>query len=176
MAVNINLLPSELKVSTGLAQGLKIVRMVGVIALGAFLLFGLGVAGFFIISTVELNNLNSTNTNLKGQLTGMSVTEQRFFILKDRISKIKTAEAIPSATKSLTDFEPFLSSLQTSKISELDITPSKVTTTINFNSNAELTAFMTAISTSSIYKSVTITSFGYNPAVGYSVSMSILGK
>lgn len=176
MAVNINLLPSELKVSTSLAQSLKIVRMVGVIALGVFLLFGLGVAGFFIISTVELNNLNTSNNSLKGQLTGMSTTEQQFFLLKDRIAKIKTAESISSATKSLIDFEPFITPLQTSKIAELDITPSKVTTTINFNSNEELTNFMTAISSSTIYKNVTITSFGYNPAVGYSLSMSIQGK
>lgn len=176
MAVNINLLPGELKVSSGLSQVLRIVRMIGVISLAAFLVFGLGVAAFFIFSTVELNGLNSTNTNLKGQLSALSTTEQQFVALKDRLAKIKSAQSQSSATKYLTDFVPFIAPFTGTTVNELDVDPGKLSVTLNFHSNSDLSTFIKSISSTDIYKNVTVNSFGFSPLGGYLVNLTILAK
>lgn len=144
--------------------------------MAAFLVFGLALGGFFIFSTIQLNSLNNQNNSLKGQLSSLTSTESSFYVLKDRIAKIKIAEAYPSATKGLTDFQPFVSSFQNSNISELDVTPGKLTATINFKSNSDLTNFMDSLSKSTIYSNVIFSSFGFNPAGGYLVSLSATEK
>lgn len=176
MAVNINLLPGELKVSTGLSRVLAIVRMIGVIGLAAFLIFGLGLAAFFIFSSIELNGLTTTNTNLKNQLNSLSATQSQFFLIKDRVAKIKAAQAVPSVTTDLTDFVPFVASFQSSKLNELDFSTGKISATISFGSNKELSDFINAISTTDLYKTVNVTTFGFNPVGGYTVNMDITTK
>lgn len=177
MAIKVNLLPTELRVSGGVAQFLKISRMLGVIALAVFLVSGLGLGAFFAISSIELNNLNTANDSLKSQEATLSKTEAQLVVLKDRIAKIKIAQAVPSSTKNLTNFDPLLSSLSTgTKIGELDVDTAKITASMDFTSNSDLRSFVNAISTSSIFKNVTIASFSFNPTTGYLVNLTIATK
>lgn len=177
MPIKVNLLPNELRVSGGVAQFLRISRMLGVIALAVFLVFGIGLGAFFAISTIELNNLNSTNDSLKSQLSVLSKTEAQLVVLKDRIAKIKIAEAIPSATKNLSDFNPFLSTLSPStKVGELDVDPSKITVSMVFGSNSDLNAFVNSVSAATVFQNVTVSSFSFNPASGYLIGISIKSK
>lgn len=177
MPIKVNLLPTERRVSGSLGQFLRISRMLGVIALAVFLVFGLGLGAFFAVSSIELNGLNSSNDALKSQLTSLQTTEAQLVVLKDRIAKIKLAQAIPSATKNLTDFNPFLSSLTSGTgISELDVDTAKISTSIVFTSNSDLTSFIKTLSASTLFKNVSLTTFGYNPTNGYLVSIAVTTK
>lgn len=175
-AININLLPTELKVSTGLTRVLSIVRMVGVISLAAFLIFGMGLGAFFIYSSIQLNNLNTANGNLKNQLSALNTVESQYFVTKDRVDKAKIVLSLPNATETLVGFEPFVTSLTNTKLSELDITPGKVSSTINFNTNADISSFINSLSASSNYRNVTLGSVGFSPNGGYLVNMSAITK
>lgn len=177
MAIKVNLLPTERRVSGGVAQFLRISRMLGVIALAGFLVFGLGLAAFFIVSSIELNGLNSSNNSLKTQLSSLGTTEAQLVVLKDRIAKIKIAEGIPSSTKNLVDFDSYLSALSgTTSISELDVNPVKITTSLVFTSGSDLTAFTKALSASTTFKNVSFASFNFNPTSGYLVSVEVTAK
>ncbi len=171
MAANINLLPNELRVSAKTGGVLSIFRMLGVISLAVFLIFGVGLGAFFIISNLELNNLKTSNDDLKNQLSALSATESQFFILKDRLNKIKTAKDTPVATRNLTDFEQYISPFQVSSLQELNVSSKKISATINFTSNTEMKVFIDTISGSEIYDNIKVDSFGYNPASGYQISL-----
>ena len=177
MPIKINLLPAELKVSGTMGQMLRISRILGVISLAVFLVFGLGLGAFFIISSIQLNSLNSANDSLKSQLTTLKTSEAQLVVLKDRIGKIKLAQNIPTAVKNLTAFEPLVSSFSGSTVvSEIDIETAKVSTSINFKSNSDLTAFVKAISTAAIFRSVTFSSFSFSPAGGYLLGVTAVPK
>lgn len=176
MAIKINLLPTELKVSGGLSRILRVSRILGVISLAVFLVFGLGLGVFFVISSVQLNSLNSGNDALKSQVTSLKTSEAQLVVLKDRIAKIKTVQKIPTAVKNLVDFDPLVSSFSSSTVSEVDVDTNKIATSINFRSNSDLTSFVKAISLASIFRSVTFSSFSFSPAGGYLIGLTAVPK
>lgn len=177
MAIKVNLLPTELVLSGGINKVLRLTRMLGVISLAGFLIFGLGLAAFFIISTFQLNSLNSGNAGLKTRITGLESSEQKMILLKDRIAKIKTVQGFPTISKNLDNIEPVLGTLATgTAVNELDIDPTKVATTINFKSTGDMASFIKSLSSQTAFPSVILSSFGFNPASGYLVTVSFLSK
>jgi|GEM_PF-1371342 len=176
-SINLNLLPTELKVSTGLSRSLRSIRMLGVIGLVGFLVFGLGLIGFFVFSSFQLSNLNSQNDTLKGQLTTLSTSETQLVLLKDRIAKIKIVQGLPTSDKNLTNFRKYISGLSgSSTVNELDVDPGKITAAIDFRSNSDLTTFLTSLSENTEFKVIDLSSFGFNPATGYLVSLTVTPK
>jgi len=177
MAIRVNLLPSEKRVGKELQGILRVTRMLGVIALGAFIVFGLGIAAFFIFTSIQLNSLNSTNSTLESQITGLETSETQIVLLKDRIGKIKTVQSVPSAIANLNNIVPIITPLSVeSSVNELDVAPTKISASVNFRSNSDLSNFLKGLSTSTSFKNVTVTSFAFNPASGYLVGLDIVGK
>jgi hypothetical protein len=174
MAVNLNLLPPELAVSKSLGKVLKTLRALGVISIAVFLIFAVGLGILFIISTISLNNLNSSISQHESQISAQEASEQQIIILKDRIAKISQAKAVSSALKTVTNFETVLANLSPdSIISQFNADSSKADISMGFKSNSDLTAFLQAVTTSKLFNSVILSSFGYGPSQGYSVGINI---
>ena len=153
------------------------VRMLGVISLGLFIVFGLGIGAIFIFSSIQFNNLKNQNNSLSTQIASLQTTETQLVLLKDRISKVKVAENLPSALQNMTNFQPIESSLNgNSRMSELDVNSSKITASIVLASNSDLFSFMKTLGSLNKFSNVTLTSFSYNPAVGYLVGLSLSSK
>jgi hypothetical protein len=174
MAVNLNLLPPELAVSKSLGKVLKTLRALGVISIVFFLIFAVGLGIFFIISTISLNNLNNSISLHESQISAQEASEQQIVILKDRIAKISQAKSVPSALKTVTNFDTVLVNLSPdSTISQFNADSSKADISMNFKSNLDLTTFLQAITTSKLFNSVILSSFGYGPSQGYSLGINI---
>ena len=177
MAIKLNLLPPESRVSGGLSKALGITRMLGVIGLAAFLIFALGVGAFFVISSVQLSSLSTQSDSLKSQILAQAKTESQVVLLKDRIKKIKTVQSLPSSTKNLNNIDPYLSPLTgETSVTELNVDSAKVAATLNFRSNSDLSSFIKALVSSNTFKTIAITSFGFNPISGYLVGVSFATK
>lgn len=174
MAVNLNLLPPELAVSKSLGRVLKTLRALGVISIAVFLVFAVGLGIFFIISTISLGNLNSSISQHESQISAQESSEQQIIILKDRIAKISQAKSTPSALKTVTNFDTLLTNLSPdSTISQFNADSSKADISMGFKSNPDLTSFLQAVTTSKLFKSVILSSFGYGPNQGYSVGVTL---
>jgi Tfp pilus assembly protein PilN len=174
MAVNLNLLPPELAVSKSLGKVLKTLRALGVISIVVFLVFAVGLGILFIISTISLSSLNNSISQHESQISAQEASEQQIIILKDRIAKISQAKSTPSALKTVTNFDTVLANLSPdSTISQFNADSSKVSVSMGFKSNSDLTAFLQAVTTSKFFKSVILSSFGYGPTQGYSVGISL---
>lgn len=177
MAVNLNLLPQELAVGGDLSRVLKGVRALSVIALAAFILFVVGAGAFFLISSAQLNSLNAANDQLSVQIKNEESTEQKLVLLKDRAAKVKQAYAVASVTKSVDVVIPLFSTLPPgATLNEINIDPNKITASILFKSTADVTNFFEQLRASSSFSLATLTSFGFNPATGYLVSISLVPK
>ena len=177
MAIKLNLLPPELAIDKNLSSLLKLSRSLGVISIAAFLIFVLGVGGFFIVSTVTLNNLNTNTDALKKQIADQETSEQQIVLLKDRIKKISLVQSTPGSLNNLVAIDPFLLNLTAdSSVSELSVDSQKTQLLLNFKSNSQLSTFLDTLSASDVFKTVVISSFSLSPVSGYSVGVNIENK
>lgn len=177
MAIKINLLPKEFKVGAGLGKALRLIRILGVISLAAFLIFGMVLGGYLIISSVQLNSLNSSNDSLKSQLKNLETSESQLVVLKDRLSKIKTAENTPSGLPVYKNFDALVDSLSDSTtLNTVDIGPTKLSSTLVFRSNQDLTNFVEKLTKANTFQNIALTSFSFNPNVGYLLSVEFVPK
>jgi len=177
MPVNLNLLPSELSVSKNLNSFLKTLRALGVIGVAAFLVFALGLGVFFIVSTISLNGINANVTKLRSQVSALQKSEQQIILLKDRIAKIASIKTMPNSLPGLTAIKPFLSDLSdNSSINEMSISPTAITLSENIKTKADISSFIKSFQSSDVFKSVSLTSFNFNPSNGYSVEISAVIK
>lgn len=175
MAIKVNLLPPEYSVSGSLAKALKTLRNLNVIFLGAFIVFVMAVGGFLIFSTIQVNSLTEKEELLKSQITAQQQSEQQLVLLKDRISKVVALKSVASAQSNFEKIDPFVSGITgESVLTELDIDSKKTDLSVLFRSNSELTNFINALRNSQIFKTVVMSSFGFNPTSGYLVSIHII--
>jgi len=173
MPANLNLLPPELTVSKSLANLLKTLRAVNVIAIAAFLIFGVGMAAFFVISSVSLSGINNNITNLESQVKAQSASEQKMVLLKDRLTKISSAQKTPSSVPNLASISPLLLGLSPSAaVTQLQISPTTVKLSINLTNNTDLSLFLASVKESKYFKTINMTGFSLGPTTGYSVEIS----
>jgi len=124
--------------------------------------------GFFVFSSFQLRDVSSENDALKAQITAQSTSEQRLVLIKDRLKKVRTVKGLTSSQENLANFETLNASTGASvDLTEVDISPQKVDLSVRLDSNNELTSFMTALTGSSVFEKITLTSFGFNPVGGY---------
>lgn len=177
MPVKLNLLPPELAVSKSLSGFLKTLRALGVIGIAGFLVFGIGLAAFFIVSTISLNGANANITKLTNQISAQQKSEQQIILVKDRVAKIASIQGLPSSLPNLAAIDPYLTSLQeTGSINEMAIGPSSINLSINLKTYTDLSAFLESLQSSDTFGSVTLTSFSFNPTSGYSVEIEAVKK
>ncbi len=177
MTIKINLLPTDYRLTGPVGQIVKFARPLNVILLALFLVTVVGMGGFFIFSSFSLKNLVTRNDGLKKQIQSQSTAQQQMVLLKDRLSKIKTIQGIPTATKNLADIDPLLMLITgNSFLSELNLDSQKVAATVVFKSNSDLTNFLKAISSNTSYSSISLGTFNYSPVAGYQISLNFVKK
>lgn len=174
MAVTLNLLPTELAVGKNLARALKTIRALGVILLAVFIMFIVGVSAFFIFESINLKNITNDMSDLGNQIKAQETSEQQIVLLKNRIGKIVILQKQPNSSKNLSAIEPFLATLPgNTPINELNVDSQKITLSLTFKSNSALSTFFSSLNNTSSFKSVVLSSFGFNPVSGYLLGLNI---
>lgn len=175
--MKINLLPTEQRVGKELQRILRITRILGVISLAGFFVFCLGLAGFFVFKSIQLNNFKSINASLTSKIAGLETSETKMVLLKDRLGKIKALQNVPTSVRNLDGINSLLDLTgASSTVNELNVTPSKVSASVNFRNNTDLDAFISGVSASKSFQTVNLSSFSFNPITGYLVSITAVGK
>ena len=177
MAVKLNLLPENFKLTGPIARVVKFMRPLNVILLALFLVTVIGMGGFFIFSSISLRNLAAANDSLKQQIQTQSTAQQQIVLLKDRLKLINMVQSLPDSLKNLTGVGPLLSTITgTSLVSELGVDTQKTTVSLVFKSNSDLTTFVKGLENIKTFAAVTLSAFSYNPSTGYLVSLNLGGK
>lgn len=177
MSVKLNLLPTDLQISKGLSSVLKTLKAVNVILLVAFMVFSLGLGAFFVLNTITLKNVEKNVSQLKTKVITLESSEQQLILLKDRLSKISSVKSIPSTLSNIKNINSFITNLSgNSSINQMDLGASKADLSMIIKSNEDLSMFLKNIESANLFKSVTLSSFGYSPAGGYNVGTSFVSK
>lgn len=177
MSIKLNLLPKELLVDPKLAKVYKIGKAMGLILTAFFIVFSLGAILFFVISNISLSNNKKQVESLKASVVALETSEQKMVLLKDRLNKISGIYKKPSSISNLNLVTPFIiNKEENTSILNLDIDSSKIILDVSFKSTASMTTFFETLKNSKDFKNVTLTSFGYNPSIGYLAVFSMIGK
>lgn len=174
MAVNLNLLPPGLIISKSLGNALKTTKAIGVILTVAFLIFSVGIGAFYLLSTITLKNTNQKLSQLKTQVLAQQSSEQQLIILKDRLAKISSVKSSTAVLKNISDTNSLLNEISgDSPINQMSVETKTIDLTINIKTNEDLTKLLQNAESSSLFKSIILTSFGYNPNSAYVVGLNL---
>lgn len=169
---NLNLLPQNLQVSKGLSASLKAIKSLGVILTVAFVIFALGMLGFFIYSKITLDSINSNINMLTSQVKAQEASEQQLILLKDRLGKIAKVKSQPNALSKVLGMGSLFENMSTNvKLSQVDIAPVRMTLSLNLYSNDDLTKFLQNVKNSTFFNQVEISSMNFS-ALGYTMDLT----
>jgi len=172
----INLLPPNLTANKGLAKIQKTMKTVTLVSVVVFIVFGLGVLGFFILGSLQLGNINSRQEALKAGIKQRETTEQRLVLLKDRIAKIKVAKGQDSSQEELEAIDQILGLTgEAASVSELSFDATKADLSLVFRDSSQLGVFLKALASSSPFETVILKTFGFSPTAGYLLGLSMSG-
>lgn len=177
MAITLNLLPQDQVVDTRVVKFVKVLRSLNMVFIGVFVVFVLGAGVLFYMNNSKLKTLTKETIRLKEEVSSLEVSEQQVVLLKDRIKKIQTVQAIPSSLRNMKSVDTLLSTIpENVSVTELGLDAKKIDLSLKFKSNFELQQFLDGLKGSPVFKSAVITSFGLSPTTGYLVSFDLSGN
>ena len=139
-----------------------------------FLLAAFLIVGYFIYLSLRIRASISLEETLKSQIGSLEQTEQSFFLIKDRIGKIKSVlakENVRVQTETLSgvvgSFPPGV------RILEIQMTSQKVTLTLIFSSSESFGIFYKGLIEAKTYKTIVLKTFSFNPSTGYIATMEL---
>lgn len=174
MAIKVNLLPPEYSVSGPLSKALKTLRTLNVILLAAFIIFATGLGGYILFSVFQQRSLNEQEAQLKAQVTAQQQSEQQLVLMKDRLGKIQTLKTVSGAEENLEKIDPLVASITGDNLlTELEVDSRKIDLSVLIRTNSQLSAFLGSLRSQEVFNTIVLSSFGFNPASGYLVSLNL---
>lgn len=177
MATGINLLPQG-KALKGqdkvLVESISKLTLIGlIIFIAAILVVGV----YFVYSSLRLRSSISAEETLKAEVEALANTEQSFYLVKDRVSKVKTILAKASTNEQTEKLAGFLeNSTQELSLTEIQLTSQKVILSLVFPSSSSFGVFYKSLVDSGIYKTITLKSLNFSQLVGYLATLELTNE
>ncbi len=167
----INLVPLDLKPSQGGLNTTRSIKKFITIAAVIFLsVTSIGVAVIIFLS----NNVNASlakQTSLTQSINSLESTEQKLFLVKDRINKIETIQTTTDAGESIKILKDIIFNLPNGVTVDTLDAGGGLSTKISVLSKDSLgmASFLNSLVVSGIYKKVVLTNFSFSPQLGFSI-------
>lgn len=173
----INLLPTDLAPKGPTLRIVNYLKQIVFIGFVIFLLVTLGLAGFFILTSLELNGSVSRQEVLKTQIKSLEQTEQKVVLLKDRLGKIRKILAMSDSQENIGKAQDVLGmAVGGISIGELEVSADETKLIISSSNSSSFSQFLANLTTSKLYETIILSSFSFNPNSGYSAAFDLLRK
>ncbi len=172
---NINLIPDDHGVKGKAGRFTKIVKkiaMTWIFILIAGSIFGLSLS-LFLSSQIRDNQ--AKEENLKNTLKTLETTEEKAFLIKDRVSKIKGILATLDGSPNAILIEKLSAALPSGlTVSAIAVDGSKGAITLTAQNSEVLTQLFDFLIKDETFHSVNLTDFNYAADFGYTVNLEVL--
>lgn len=177
MKKDINLLPQDLGPNSQSKQLNTLVGRFALIVGVLILLLGAAGALFTLYLSGSLNASKTQINELSSAIAEKETVEQQYILVKDRVDKARPILSEKSAGTNLSSFQA-LSSLVSGTVSvtQAEITSDKLAVTYEAVDARDYLELFTTLSSGDVFKDVTLKSFSFSPATGYSASLEMLIK
>lgn len=108
---NLNLLPPELAPKSKNIRIASVSRKIATLGFCLYIVYVLVIGGVIYISTNKQKKAMDKLNQLETSVTALMETEQRLIIIQNRLAMYNAIDAIPSANKSISEFEKLSNSL-----------------------------------------------------------------
>jgi len=173
----INLLPTDLAPKGPTLKIINYLKQVIFVGFVVFLLISLGLGGFLILTSLELQNSLSRQENLKNQIKNLEQTEQKMVLLRDRVEKINKILSMPNIQSDISNTQKIVDFNSSNiNIRELEFSIDKVKLSVTASSSASFKELVDSLTQTNYYKTIILSSLNFNPNVGYSASFELSKK
>lgn len=172
----INLLPADLGPKASVLKLANLGKKVAVIISLSFLIFGILLGGYIIFLNLELRNSNSKQTSLKTSISSLQSTEQSLYLLKERIGKIRLLLTKEPETSVFESTNNALFNISGINFTHILVSADKTTVSGNSQSTSALSTFFAGVLASETYKTAKLTTFSFNPKLGYVFGLELNTK
>lgn len=170
----INLLPTELSPRGPAVKAANALRRFIIFGFIAFALSVLGLIAFFVFVTTQIGSSNQRQESLKGSIRSLEQTEQRLILVKDRLAKIKNALGEEKMRSEVENIDSLLTNTAGNVVvTEVDVSKDKTELTVQATSSTSVAQFMAVLLVTNLYEKIDLSSFGFNPQVGYLISLEM---
>lgn len=165
----INLIPAEMAVPARAVKLAKVINKVSIISVIVLMITSLAVAGLFFYyssqSTAQAERINL----LKTKISNLQKNEQKLVLAKDRLAKIDVVQKAKSVDSEVTRFKKFsdLVSSSGSVISEANLNSKGTEVSVLSLDSSSLSNILKPLASFSDYKTIVLSSLGYNPTTGF---------
>ena len=171
----INLLPQELK-PKGMALRIsltlkKVARLSAII----FLVFTMVLTGVFFVLSSQVKQSTDKQYGLKIQIEALEETEQRLFLLKDRLGKVEGTMSVNSAKEEIEVFEDVLGMNRNGvAFGQVTIEKDKVDVSVSVENADSITGFFNELIEKGNFKTIKLLSLQSDSESGYKMELSLV--
>lgn len=154
-----------------LIEGLNKVTLMGFVI---FIFSTLAASGYLVYLSLRLRSSISSEVKLNNQITSLSEVEHSFFLIKERVSKIKTILAKESSNGQIENVSNLVTELSRDiKILEIQVTSQKITLSLIFPSSESFGEFYKGLIEKGVYKNIVLKSFSFSSSLGYIATLEL---
>jgi hypothetical protein len=177
MAGGINLLPQDIKPKVSILKLSKKLKRFILFGFMFFVFLASTVVGTLFILSNNLKRSIARQVAAKTEIKNLEATEQKLFLIRDRLDKIKQITAVKTAQDQINILEDALN--QTKAIDGVDFSGAELQQTvakvsINAGSSIALSNFLYNLYGNEDYKRINLLALKYNVDLGYTVTLSIV--
>jgi Tfp pilus assembly protein PilN len=174
MARDINLLPPEKRMAKGVSRAIFFLRTLSTLFLGMITFFALSGIFLIFIFNRRLNDLKTSNQNLKTSVANLQSSEQSLVLVKDRTQKLERIFAKRENEDHLTKQIAMVNSLPEKvrfQKSELEVGMSRLG--LASGSSIALSQLLKSISVDENLKDLKIEKINFNALLGFEVDLEV---
>ncbi|MBU0570417.1 hypothetical protein KKB40_06625 [Patescibacteria group bacterium] len=171
----INLLPQELRPKGVVLKVSGTLKKVARLSVVTLLISALILMGVFLVLSSQVSQTSDREENLRLQVKALEETEQRLFLLKDRLSKVERVMGADSAEEEIEIFKDILGMrLNGVEFEQADLEKDKVDITISVENADSLTNFFAELIGKGNFKKIELLSLQSKAESGYNVELSLV--
>ncbi len=168
----INLLPIDLSPNRGSVKTSASLKKFTIILSAIFAIVALLGVIYIVLLTTQVNASISKQKNYTQNIQSLEGTEQKLFLIRDRIGKIKIAEANKNAADFYDPLSKTLLNLPSGvTVTSLDVNSIGTKFSVQSKDSLSAASFLNSLVASGKYKNLILTGFVFSPENGYSITL-----
>jgi len=175
MDKKINLIPEELTVPSSVVKLTKLISKFSIVAVISLIVTSLVMISFFVYFSLNLKNLDSSNTSLKANVVSLEKTEQQLILTKDKLSKILLVKSLESADinfESYKEFRTIASEFPDLLLGESEINAKGMEISVSSNNTSSFIGFLKRIGEFNKFPNASISSLNFSPDKGLLLNLT----
>ncbi len=172
---NINLLPPDLGPKRSVIKASTIFKKVSIVSFVALLITGAVLAGYFFFTSRQLSLIVSGQDKLKSSINALEQTEQKLFLVKDRLNYVKLVKSENQIYERLEEVDAVMEGVSGSvSISTVNVFKDGFEVDAKVASSKDVSTYFSYLVSTGEYQQVELIKLAFSAREGYTTKLKIV--